>query len=103
MALPRAFPPPRGAAGWGIPPYVRFICCAHTGKTAARPPSAVGEGFIPPAGVRAAARFAGGACPALRAFQQRPAYPAGLPLPALFPRGPAAATVIIELRVESLE
>ena len=39
----------------------------------------------------------------LRAARQRSAHPAGLPLPALFPRGPAAATVIIELRVESLE
>ena len=33
---PGVFAPPWGAAGWGIPPYGRFICSAHTGKTAAR-------------------------------------------------------------------
>ena len=84
MALPRVFAPPQGAAGWGIPPYVRFICSAHTGETAAHPPSAVGEGFIPapPQGLRA------GHAPPLRAFRQRPARPAGRPLPALFPPRP---------------
>ena len=35
-------------------------------------PRFVGEGFIPPAGVRGGAGVAGGACPPLHAFRQRP-------------------------------
>ena len=62
---PRAFAPPQGPAGWGIPPYGRPDGRGHFGWPKTKK-LFVGAGFIPPAGVRAAAGSGGMGHPALR-------------------------------------
>ena len=54
---------PAGAVQASSPTEVCYNAGTAVSRLAMGPPLVVGEGFIPPAGVRGGAGFAGGACP----------------------------------------